>query len=138
MNEWHIGLESWIIQDGNYDDFRCNEVRDVALEFYPLGLRPSCVHERQAKWLGGCKYVVNAEVVYSGGAWVLDFGVGAYEKRPTPLSVSKGMWVEAEVSLGVDPFIYYEEMAMLNDMPALIYRWHVTEIGIETAPFIEK
>ncbi len=36
MSEWKIGISAWIIQDGNYGDFRCHERAEFALEFYPL------------------------------------------------------------------------------------------------------
>jgi hypothetical protein len=31
-----IGLCSWILDDGNYEDFRCGVSASFALEFYPL------------------------------------------------------------------------------------------------------
>jgi hypothetical protein len=31
----HVGLFSWIIQDGNYDDFEVGQAAKFALEFYP-------------------------------------------------------------------------------------------------------
>jgi len=31
----HVGVDSWIIEGGNYDDFQCGNRYRFALEFYP-------------------------------------------------------------------------------------------------------
>ena len=41
MAEWHIGLGPWIIQDGNYGDFRLGRVVEFALKYNPLSLVPA-------------------------------------------------------------------------------------------------
>ena len=40
MELLNVGLDAWIIQDGNYADFRVGEEQDFALEFYPILLNP--------------------------------------------------------------------------------------------------
>lgn len=138
MNDWKIGLAAWIIQDGNYGDFRCHERTEFALEFYPHTCQPSPSSERQASWLRSSQYAVNAEVVFvSSRCYVIDFGVLAYREAEPPKSIRKGSWVQAEVFLGVDPFFYFEDLSHVKGMPPLIYSWHINKIEIETAPFLE-
>lgn len=36
MSEWKIGVSSWTIQDGSYEDFHSHEEAEFALEFYLL------------------------------------------------------------------------------------------------------
>ena len=37
----HVGLDAWIIQDGNYADFQSGAEYRFALEFYPHALAPA-------------------------------------------------------------------------------------------------
>ena len=40
MEKINVGLSSWIIQDGNYEDFAVGQEQRFALEFYaPDGLK---------------------------------------------------------------------------------------------------
>jgi hypothetical protein len=32
MNDWKIGLSAWIIQDGNYGEFRCHQRAEFEIE----------------------------------------------------------------------------------------------------------
>ena len=139
MSEWKIGMSSWIIQDGNYFDFRCQDRINFALEFYPHQCKPSSSSKKQAIYLRENRYLVNAEVVFvAERCFVLDFGILAYGQAVPPSSIQMGSWVEAEIYLGVDPFFYFEDLGNLSGMPPLIYRWQINKIGIETAPHIES
>src|SRR5947208_10554371 len=128
MNEWRVGISAWIIQDGNYGDFHCHQRADFALEFFPryhrLGSSPGC----HANHLRGSKYKVNAQVVHaSKGAWVIDFGIQAFQQARPPAHAREGEWLEAEIYLGIDPFFYFEDLAHNPQMPPLIYDWHIAE-----------
>ncbi|HEX4144212.1 MAG TPA: hypothetical protein VHY91_11945 [Pirellulales bacterium] len=138
MDSWRVGLSAWIIQDGNYGDFRCNQRTDFALEFYPQECRVTSRSEKRAKLIEGCTYFVVAEVVRASDSdWVIDFGIRAYEQARPPAMIRSGCWIEAVIYLGVDPFFYFEVLAKSSEMPPLIYPWDVKAIGIETAPYIE-
>ncbi len=138
MSDWKIGHSAWIIQDGNYGDFQCHEQANFALEFFPLSCRVSSSTEKKAIWLSASKYKVNAEVTFVGkGCFVIDFGVLAYQNADPPETIGRGMWLEAEIYLGIDPFFYIEDLAHVEGMPPLIYAWQIQKIGLETAPFIE-
>jgi hypothetical protein len=135
---WAIHLDSWIIQDGNYDDFSRGQDAAFAVEFYPDELIVVSIGDRTASHLGGGRYHVEGEVAFaSQGAWVLDCGVRIYKQVPPPAGVVHGMSVRGEVVLGVDPFFYFEELAKLPDMPPLIYRWRIERIARDMAPWIE-
>ena len=51
-------------------------------------------------------------------------------------TISAGGFLQGEVGLGVDPFFYFERLAMLPGMPALIYTWHIDEITMNSAPYV--
>lgn len=139
MSEWKIGVSSWIIQDGNYEDFRHDEEVTFALEFFPLNHTPSLSSVKQAKWLQASKYKVNAQLIFvDKHCCVIDFGVLAYQRVEPPKTLQHGMWLEAEINLGIDPFFYFESLTRIKGMPPLIYTWHVHKIEVETAPFIES
>lgn len=133
-----VGLNSWIIGDGNYAHFAVGEVRSFALEFYnETELRP--LPESQAtcayKPLGRAHYAVEGRTVHVTPNWaVIDVGVLAYrEFRAFP---SPARRFEGEIWLGVDPFFYFERLSHERDAPPLIFDWRIHRIEVETAPRI--
>ena len=104
MTSLNVGVDSWIIQDGNYPDFVVGQHASFALEFYPQTLKPS-----QSKSVGftnvkGSRYRIRGQVVFCQvGVWVLNTGFLAYQQSEPPDYVSQGSWVEGEVHLGIDP-----------------------------------
>ena len=138
MNDWNIGLAAWIIQDGNYSDFSRNQGREFAVEFYPHTVRPSLTKAKSAILVADSTYRLTAEVIFrTTGVWVIDFGISAYQQSEPPITIEKGEWVEGTFYLGVDPFFYFEELSDLKGMPPLIHQWHIKQIHVETAPFVE-
>lgn len=139
MRNWCIGIPSWIIQDGNYNDFHIHQSYDFAIEFYPKTWRPSSSAVRRARHVTASEYEVNAEIVQATStAWVIDFGFPTYQQCRPPEGLRKGTWIEAVVHLGVDPFFYFEEIAHDHVFPPLIHAWHICGIELETTPFIEN
>lgn len=145
---WWIGLDSWILQDGNYTDVAVGERRQFALE---LGYRraarlvvppdhertPRCAHTGR-----GTSYHVVGELVRSfpeprGGAFVLDVGLLAYtqwmvlDDLEPPVA---GTWLRGDIHLSVDPFFFMDDLHALPDMPALIYTWTVEEVQLDLTP----
>ena len=79
-----------------------------------------------------------AQVKHAQPSWtVIDFGLSAYGGPNIDPSYEVGSWVRGEISISTDPFPYFESLNKKSDAPALIYRWHLEEIQIQTAPFIE-
>lgn len=131
---WVVGLDSWIVQDGNYPDFVTGQRTDFALEFASRGgLRPlDGAQEMSVRWIEGSRYEVTAQIVHDKpNAQVLDFGILAFRfigiEDPTHRSRS-GAWVTGEINLSVDPFFYFDQLAHEEGFPALIYTWTVQEI----------
>ncbi len=136
MEPWHIRVSPWVIQDGNYANFRRGQIADFALEFYsPHGFRPVKNQEPKAVRLAGCRYQVIAKVVYSAGrTFVLDFGIQAYQDGTEP--PPEGSMVEGEIYLSIDSYLYFEWLSAKPSMPALIYQWRVDRILKESAPLV--
>lgn len=137
MEPWHVGVDPWIIQDGNYADFRCGQVADFALAFRaPHGLRLTEHQEPRAEHGDEDTYRIVAKVVYSMGTdIVLDFGTRAYTENGERFP--KGTMVEGELSIGIDPFVYYDRLFKHPHMPALIYRWRIDRILRVSAPLVD-
>ena len=133
-HSWMIGLDSWIIQDGNYPDFVTGQRTDYALEFASRGglRRLDEAQEVGVHWIAGSHYEVTAQIVHDEpNAQVLDFGILAYHyigiEDPEHQS-QVGAWVTGEINLSADPFFYFEELASEDGFPALIYAWTVQEV----------
>ena len=131
---WLVGLDSWVIQDGNYPDFVTGQRTEFALEFASRGglKRLDEAREVGVQWITGSRYEVTAQVVHDEpNAQVLDFGILAYHfigiEDPGHQS-HVGSWVTGEVNLSVDPFFYFEELAREDGFPALLYTWTVQEV----------
>jgi hypothetical protein len=129
-----IGLDSWVVQDGNYPDFETGQRTDFALEFASRGglKRLDGTQEMSVRWIAGSNYEVTAQVVHDApNAQVLDFGILAYHfigiEDPEHQS-QVGAWVTGEINLSIDPFFYFDQLAHEEGFPALIYTWTVQEI----------
>jgi len=135
-----VGLFSWIIQDGNYADFRVGETRAFALEFYAA--QPLARTQRQDRSLqirGDAQFSVVATSLYRAEDWwALDFGTLAYSDRPAPVDHKAGDMFQGDIYLGVDPFFYFEDLSKRPDSPPLIFDWRIVRIEMQTAPFIER
>jgi hypothetical protein len=144
MQRWHIGFPTWVVPDGTYSDVERGQRMEFAVEFYPSEILLSNDATKRVTHAQDTTYVANAEVVYlTDDAWVLDFGLLAYES-PTgtatsgvPSTVSQGSFVTVTMSLGIDTYPYFEFLHSRPDMPALIYSWRVDEITMWSAPNIE-
>lgn len=129
MCSWSVGINQWILSDGNYADFRQGEMRQFALEFYSKDFVHSDSPVKTAELIGKATYRVNALVEYiDKDMWVLDFGIKAYRLRPDdcgpayPLpeagrkeedfvsSCSVGQAVKCTLYLSIDHYAYMESL----------------------------
>ena len=147
---WWIGLDGWVLQDGNYTDFATGERRQFALEFgYQRWkrLRAAAPSEQQTRCRHSGRdatYEVTGQLLRStdepaGDAFVLDVGLGTYcewmvlDDLEPPAA---GAWLTGEILLGVDHFAYMDRLASLAAMPPLIHTWVIEEIQLETTPLV--
>jgi len=133
--DWHIVLSPWIIQDGNYGDFHRGDTAEFALEYYPQSLVLSDNRQVHASRIDDSRYRVTAEVVYSESDFtVLDFGLRAYSRgRDTRPASTR---IEGELTLGIDPFFYFESIGKNPRVPPLVYTWRIDRIVRTSAPLI--
>jgi hypothetical protein len=137
MNSLQIGISSWIIQDGNYPDFRIGDVVRLALEFHPHAIRESSTTSTSCSHVSGSNYRVTARTIFvTKSVFVLDFGILAYDQAPPPKWLKSGGWIDADIYLGIDPFFYFEELYAIKGMPELRYQFRIREIELETTPWI--
>ncbi|MEO1280605.1 MAG: hypothetical protein AAFV69_02600 [Pseudomonadota bacterium] len=136
-----IGLPSWVIQDGNYGDFKAGSRVQFALDFYCENLIPLeeySIQRRSIKHVEDDQYRVVAQIVHTHAEWtVLDFGFLAYQDRFLSADLKVGDWVRGEISLSVDHFAYFERLSRQTNAPALIYTWQIDKIELLTAPWIQ-
>ncbi len=138
----YIGLDAWVIQDGNYGNFVTGRQYAFALEFWPaapLVIRhPDAVDAPLSMVrLNGCTYAIKGRVSFAtDGWWILETGLPMYiDQTPAPGPV--GTPVRGEVSILIDHFSYFERLALQEGAPAMIYDWRVEAIERVTTPFIE-
>jgi hypothetical protein len=134
----HIGIDAWIIQDGNYPDFRAGERYRFALEFHaPSGLSPASP-ARALEHVGSslhraCGVVIHVEP----DVWVCDFGVLAYQAGPAPAWAEVGAGLAGEIYIGVDHYSYMEEFRRRPGFPELSYDAVLEAIQLETTPWLD-
>ena len=144
---WWIGLDAWVLQDGNYTDFFTGQRRQFALEFgYSRARRlEATTHEEGSRCRHsgrGARYEVTGQLLRGvtepmNDAFVLDFGLRAYKHWMVldDLEPPKaGDWLTGEIHLAVDHFAYMDELAQLPGIPPLIYSWTIDEIQLQTTP----
>jgi len=137
MESLYVGLNAWIIQDGNYADFRVGQKTEFALEFYPASLKVSDLRLKSAEHIKASQYKICGQVIFqSKTVWVLDAGFLAYQESKPPRYATKGAWVEGEVYVEIDPFMYFEGLNKRPGMPSLTYAFRVDQLLLETTPWI--
>jgi hypothetical protein len=141
VDRLQIELAAWIIQDGNYPDFAVEQDTRFALEFHPDTLEAASGGPSALERVGVAKYRVRAQVVWrlvdrGTPAWVIDFGLRAYQSMAPPEFAGVGAWVTGEIYLGIDHYLYFEQLYKLPQAPALIYLWHIHRIWMETTPWL--
>jgi len=135
MSRYYIGLDSWIIQDGNYGDFVVGEEYRFAVEFTPSRLASASPGVRSLSRVRGCEYEALAEVVVAEPRLtVLDAGLKCFHDGGMEEDLAVGSWAAGRLSIGVDPFFWAESHSKRDDLPDLAYRWRVCGIGIDTTP----
>lgn len=149
---WWIGLDSWILQDGNYTDVVAGERRQFALE---LGYRraarlapapdpghgrtPRCAHTGRGTSYDVCGELLRSATQPHDDAFVLDIGLQVYtqwmvlDDLEPPVA---GAWLTGEIHLSVDPFFYMDDLARRPRMPALIYTWKIEAVQHDLTPQI--
>lgn len=139
MRHWRIGLNSWIIQDGNYPELAAGEVAEFAVEFEfsetPVRVEPT---QPNIEPLQDAEYLVRGEVVtLLDGVWVLNCGlVSIYQAVAAPAGIGVGEMVFGRATLGIDPCFYLGELKSLVGMPPLVYTWRIDEVRMYTAPWV--
>jgi hypothetical protein len=147
--EWWIGLDGWVLQDGNYTDFAVGQVRQFALEFgYARHNRLKATAEPELSCTAvddDALYRVSADLVRAprvptDDCFVLDFGLFAYKDWMVLNDLeppSAGLRLNGEIYLSVDPFEYMDHLSLRRGMPALIYTWRIDEIRLDISPRIK-
>src|SRR6476659_2245245 len=107
MDRLQIGHAAWIIQDGNYPDFAVGQDTRFALEFHSETMDAASEGPSVLEQVGADRYRVRAQVVWrldqhAEPAWVIDFGMLAYQSMAPPAHAGVGSWVTGEMYLGVD------------------------------------
>ena len=136
IDEVEICVDAWIIQDGNYGDFHVGDVVRCAFEFYG-DVNPTSQCSPSIRHLRGNDYRVRAEVVFvDTDCWVVDFGLATYQECRPPEFAHIGTWVEGEIGLALDPFMYKDLLANKIGMPDLFNKWMVIDIERDDTPWI--
>jgi hypothetical protein len=133
----NVGLSSWIIRDGNYEDMAVGEDHRFALEFYaPKELKRKDAGKPGLTGLAFDAYDAAGRVVFvDPRVWVLDCDVLVYREDTPPEQAVIGAVFTGEVRIGIDPFFYKEYLHSVPGMPDLYYDFRIDEILLETTPW---
>lgn len=136
IDEVEICVDAWIIQDGNYGDFHVGEELRCAFEFHG-DLNVTAQRTPSMTRLQHNNYVVRAQVMFVGpDAWAVDFGLPAFQEYRPPGFVRVGAWVEGEIELAIDPFMYKDRLKNEIGMPDLFNAWQISGIARDDTPWI--
>jgi hypothetical protein len=138
-DRWMIEVAPWVIQDGNYADFKVGQTAEFALEFTGRDLVPAEKPGPSVRAIADARYEVCAHVVAIDAekddpSWIIDFGLRAYANGRPPNGTGIGDWVQGETLLMVDHYWYFEFLSKRVESPELTYTWEIDEIIRETAP----
>jgi hypothetical protein len=137
VDRWTIGLDSWIIQDGNYPDFEVGGQDVFGVEAFPDELRRVDVQSPSAIVMEGSRYALSGRVSYvHGEAWVIDVGISCYGNRKLPAGAAAGDGVTGEAYLGIEGPGVFDE-AFFRSAPPFRYSWRIDRIQLETTPWVE-
>jgi len=140
-NDLQIGLSSWIVQDGNYPDFKSGGRYRFAVEFgpYNVSVEKTAPTSLACRHISGARYEVDAKiVVMTERFWVIDVGVLLFQDAVPHAEAAVGKGLRGEIYIGVDPFFYFERLQYERGMPNLFYEWRLNKILLETTPWIES
>jgi hypothetical protein len=132
-----VGIAAWIIQDGNYNDFRVGQQAEFAMEFYPVSLRPSDDCGQSFRHLKANLYQVVGRVVFvTQKVWVIDVGFMLFQETRPPSYATRHSWFAGEIEISIDPYFYREYLHGLPGMPELTYGFQITDIFLEQTPWL--
>src|SRR6267142_775971 len=135
-----IYLSRWIVEDGNYDDFRVGERRKFGLEFWASSpLKRTTDHRTSLQEQRDHSCCVSGRLLFAtDSVLVIDCGVLAYSERKSEIEggCSVGDFVQGELKFGIDPFFYFESHSKIRGIPALIYEWQINSIEHDTTHYI--
>jgi hypothetical protein len=137
LDRLHIGLSSWIVQDGNYPDFEVGRNYEFALEF---GL--SEVEATESSQSNSLRHIEGSDYDFTGSlvflreeVAVLDVGILCFKESPSRKLGEDGQNLSGRIYLGVDPFFYKESLCDIPGIPGLSYSWTLDDILLETTPW---
>jgi hypothetical protein len=139
MSVWTLGIDAWVIQDGNYKDFVLGQRCNFAVEAYPHAVeRRGSAGKPQAHQLEYGHYEFSgASLNFLGhGGWVIDFGLVCYGQAPLPEGLDAGDVLAGVVAFYLPhPAVY--EQRFVDEAPSQIYSWRVERIRLATTPWVE-
>ncbi|MYM66476.1 hypothetical protein GTP45_06450 [Pseudoduganella sp. FT55W] len=132
-----IGMNSWIIKDGNYGDFSVGDKNTFALEFCGGGFTKSEKRAIKLELIKNSCYRFCGKVIYvRPNVWVIDVGVKAFWESSPPEFISVGDWIEGEIFLGIDPFFYKDYLYKEDGIQNLSYSWAIKRIERNATPWL--
>lgn len=135
----NIGLPAWVIQDGNYPEFKLGKEYRFALEFFPrIILSEAATGKSHLAHREGSDYDIEGAVVFADDeCWVIDFGIPAYQEGKPPSWARNGVPICGRIYLGVDSFEYFERLSKKKGIPDLFRQWSLRKILLETTPWLD-
>lgn len=133
VSDFVIGLASWVLQDGPFDDLRTGSTERFAVEMEAANLRPTCDDAPlRCESVDGFRYDVLGEVVWIADGTVFDLGriQAVTESELEHLTHPRvGDRATGQITLFVDTGQIWTDR-----MPPLTYRWTIDRIELDVTP----
>ncbi|MPZ21137.1 MAG: hypothetical protein GEV06_25045 [Luteitalea sp.] len=111
--------------------------RRFALEFHPhnVAIASRAPAAPLLSHLSGGLHEARGTITFcSDRAWVVDFGVPAFQEGRPPRKAKLGRSVSGRFYIGVDPFFYFERLKNEKGMPNLFRHWVIRRIFLGAPP----
>ena len=126
-----LGIAAWVIEDGNYPDFRTGQEFECALCFGGVASLAATDQRQVSMSPAGCdlgSYDVVARVIHADDEIsVIDCGLRAYTRDTGYGTIERNEFVAGCIGFNVDPYDYREFWSKRLGIP-MIYRWRVERI----------
>jgi len=137
----NIGVDCWIIRDGNYANFIRGQSISFALEFFAphklIEVAPADTPYLNNSY--GAYHEASGPIVHlMDNWWAVNFGIKLFRHGKPPTWAKIGSWVQGFVYVGVDPFYYSKEFSLASNAIPLIYNWRVEKIQRDVTPMNDQ
>lgn len=132
-----IATSAWMIEDGNYREFRVGQQVRFALSAAPQILQSGVSGGPLLNRMRRSRYRFHGRMAYrAADGWVLDIGFPVFVEGEPPAFAPVGSWLSGELVLGLAPLFYLAQYARGPGALPLICPWRIDRVLRNVTPLI--